>query len=125
MTVKRLNYPRDARLLKASEFRAVFRTGRRARSGPLHARLRRNGRQRGRLGLAVSRRAARNAVIRNRVRRQLRESFRVNQRRLAGLDIVVSLSRPPAGGRIDLRPQLPRLWSEVVRVAETEGEWKS
>jgi len=73
----------------------------------------------------VSRRAARNAVIRNRVRRQLRESFRVNQRRLAGLDIVVSLSRRTGGGTIDLRPQLPRLWSEVVRVAETEGEWKS
>lgn len=122
MTPQRLHFPREARLLKASEFRAVFRAGRRARAGPLRARLRPNGRTRGRLGLAVSLKATRRAVVRNRVRRQLRESFRVNQRRLAGLDVVVSLSRPTAGGTIDLRPQLPRLWSEVARAAE--GAWK-
>ena len=123
MTPERLRFPREARLLKASHFRAVFRTGRRARAGPLHARVRPNGKRRARLGLAVSRKAARNAVFRNRVRRQLRESFRVNQHRLAGLDVVVSLSRPAAGA-IDLRPRLPRLWGEVVRAAEAEGKWK-
>ena len=124
MTPERLRFPRDARLLKATDFRAVFRTGRRARAGLLHARIRPNGKGRARLGLAVSLKATRKAVIRNRIRRQLRESFRVNQHRLEGLDIVVSLSRPPAGGAIDLRPRLPRLWSEVVRAAEAEGKWK-
>lgn len=124
MTPERLRFPREARLLKASEFRSVFRTGRRARVGPLHARLRPNGTRRARLGLAVSRKTARNAVVRNRVRRQLRESFRVNQHRLAGLDVVVSLSRSSGGGTIDLRPRLARLWSDVVRAAEAEGKWK-
>lgn len=124
MTSQRLRFPPEARLLKASEFRAVFRTGRRARIGPLHARFRPNGKRRARLGLAVSLKATRRAVVRNRVRRQLRESFRVNQNRLAGLDVVVSLSRPAAGEAIDLRPRLPRLWSEVVRAAEAEGKWK-
>lgn len=125
MIPERLRFPREARLLKASEFRAVFRTGCRARSGLLHARLRPNGGRRARLGLAVSRKAAGNAVVRNRVRRQLRDSFRVNQHRLAGLDVVVSLSRSSAVGAIDLRPGMPRLWSEVVRVAEAEGKWKN
>lgn len=125
MTPDRLRFPREARLLKASEFRAVFRTGRRARAGLLHARLRPNGKRRARLGLAVSRKAARTAVVRNRVRRQLRESFRVNQHRLAGLDVVVSLSRSPSPGTIDLRPRLPRLWSEVLRASEAEGRWKN
>ena len=125
MTPERLRFPRDARLLKAAEFRAVFRRGRRARSGLLHARLRANGKRRARLGLAVSRKAARNAVLRNRVRRQLRESFRINQHRLAGLDVVVGLSRAAGGGTIDLRPQIPHLWSEVVRAAEAEGKWKN
>lgn len=124
MIPERLRFPREARLLKASEFRAVFRTGRRARAGPLHARLRPNGKRRARLGLAVSLKAARGAVVRNRVRRQLRESFRVNQHRLAGLDIVVSLSRSSAGGAIDLRSRLPRLWSEVERAAEAEDKWR-
>ena len=125
MTLERLKFPREARLLKETEFRAVFRTGRRARAGLLFARLRPNGRGRARLGLAVSRKATRKAVVRNRVRRQIRESFRVNQHRLAGLDVVVSLARPTRGGAIDLRPRLPRLWSEVLRVAEAEGKWKN
>lgn len=124
MTPDRLRFPREARLLKASEFRAVFRTGRRARAGPLYARLSPNGKGRARLGLAVSLKATRNAVVRNRVRRQLRESFRVNQHRLAGLDVVVSVSRPSARGAIDVRTRLPRLWSEVARAAEAEGKWK-
>lgn len=124
MTSERLRFPREARLLKASEFRAVFRAGRRARAGLLHARLRPNGKGRARLGLAVSLKATRKAVVRNRVRRQLRDSFRINQHRLAGLDVVVSLSRPPAGRAIDLGSRLPRLWSEVVRAAEAEGKWK-
>ena len=124
MTPERLRFPRDARLLKATDFRAVFRTGRRARAGLLHARIRPNGKGRARLGLAVSLKATRKAVVRNRIRRQLRESFRVNQHRLEGLDIVVSLARPPAGGAIDLRSRLPRLWGEVVRAAEAEGKWK-
>ncbi len=124
MTPERLRFPREARLLKASEFRAVFRAGRRARAGLLHARLRPNGTGRARLGLAVSLKATRKAVVRNRVRRQLRESFRLNQHRLAGLDIVVSLSRPSAAGAIDLGPRLPRLWNEVARAAEAEGKWK-
>lgn len=124
MTPERLRFPREARLLKATEFRAVFRAGRRARAGLLDARLRPNGKRRARLGLAVSLKATRKAVARNRARRQIRESFRVNQHRLAGLDVVVSLSRPSAGGAIDLRPGLPRLWSEVVQAAEAEGKWK-
>ena len=122
MTPERLYFPREARLLKASEFRAVLRTGRSARAGPLHARLRPNGRKQGRLGMAVSRKATRKSVVRNRVRRQVRESFRINQHRLAGLDVVVSLFRRAGGGTIDLKPELPRLWSEVTRAAE--GEWK-
>ena len=125
MIPERLRFPREARLLKASQFRAVFRTGHRARAGLLHARIRPNGKRRARLGLAVSRKAAGNAVVRNRVRRQLRESFRINQHRLAGLDVVVSLSRSSAAGAIDLRSRLPRLWSEVVRAAEAEGKWKN
>ncbi|MCY3989295.1 MAG: ribonuclease P protein component [Gammaproteobacteria bacterium] len=124
MTSERLCFPREARLLKASEFRTVFRAGRRARVGLLHARFRLNGKERARLGLAVSLKATRKAVVRNRVRRQLRESFRVNQHRLVGLDVVVSLSRPAAGGSIDLSPRLPDLWSEIVRAAEAEGKWK-
>lgn len=124
MLAQRLFFPRSARLLQASEFRAVFRHGRRARSGALHARLRPNGRPRGRLGLAIGRKAIRRAAGRNRVRRQVRESFRLNQRQLAGLDIVVSLNPRRDRKAGDLWQQLPEFWNEVARAARKGGEWK-
>lgn len=124
MIPNRLEFPREARLLKAADFRAVFRSSARAQAGPLRARMRPNGGKRARLGLAMSRKACSNAVGRNRRRRQVRESFRVNQRRLAGLDVVVSLYRPGAGGKVVVRRHLPRLWSEVERAAKAEGKWR-
>jgi len=42
-----------------------------------------------RLGLAISRKVARNAVARNRIKRVVRERFRCWQTELGGLDIVV------------------------------------
>jgi ribonuclease P protein component len=42
-----------------------------------------------RLGLAVSRKAARSAVARNRIKRVVRERFRHRQTELGALDIVV------------------------------------
>jgi ribonuclease P protein component len=53
-----------------------------------------------RLGLSVSRRHG-NAVARNRIKRLLREAFRLNQHQLpAGLDLVVI---PQQGGGLTLR----------------------
>lgn len=124
MTANRLLFPRHVRLLKAAQFRAVFRQGCRARSGALRARLRPNGRPQARLGLAIGRKAVRRAVARNRVRRQVRESFRRHQRQLAGLDIVVSLHQPGVRASDDLWAQLTALWRKVVLAAEERGKWK-
>ena len=52
-----------------------------------------NGKRAPRLGLAVSKKNCRQAVGRNRIKRIVRESFRLNQNRLPGIDIVV-LSQP-------------------------------
>ena len=49
-----------------------------------------------RLGLVIAKKHVRLAVQRNRVKRQLRESFRRHQQVLVGLDIVV-LARPGLG----------------------------
>jgi ribonuclease P protein component len=48
-----------------------------------------NDRSTARIGLIISRRTARKAVERNRIKRQIRESFRHWQSRLDRLDIVV------------------------------------
>ena len=51
--------------------------------------VRPNGADHPRLGLAVPRRVARRAVVRNRLKRRIRESFRHHAEGLAGLDVVV------------------------------------
>lgn len=49
-----------------------------------------------RLGILVSRKHARQATDRNRLKRCIREAFRQEQEALAGLDVLV---RPPYGAR--------------------------
>lgn len=47
-----------------------------------------------RLGLLISRRHAPRAVVRNRIKRCIREAFRLAQERLGPIDVLV---RPPYG----------------------------
>lgn len=68
--------------------------GRRFQSGPLQVYVAANGLAQARLGLAISRRASRSAVVRNRLKRLAREAFRRQQDSLTGLDIVVSVNQP-------------------------------
>ncbi len=56
---------------------------------------RENGEQKGRLGLAISKKNCRLAVGRNRLKRIVRESFRQHGEDLKGLDVVV-LNQPAA-----------------------------
>lgn len=79
----------------ARDFQEAF-AGRVSRArGPLVVYGRRNGTALPRLGLSVSRKVG-NAVKRNRVKRLLREAFRLGQRELpAGTDLVVAV-RPHA-----------------------------
>jgi len=70
----------------------------------------------GRLGIIVSRKTSPRAVVRNRIKRQIRESFRSCQEKLDGLDIVVMAS--PKAGRAQaasLRASLQQLWDKVER----------
>lgn len=70
-------------------FRRAYNRGRTAADGCLALYVRRNGRRDNRLGLTVSTKVG-HAVVRNRVRRRLREIYRLNEDRLiSGMDVVV------------------------------------
>ena len=85
-----LPFPRHMRLTSARDFEAVYATRMRAVVGPLVIHGRPNDLDHCRLGLAVSRRAG-NAVVRSRMKRLIREAFRLAQRDLpCGYDLVVS-----------------------------------
>ena len=67
-----------------------------------------------RLGLAISRKVAKTAVARNRIKRIVRESFRTHRGRLDALDIVV-LARPGLAERSnkELATALKTLWTRL------------
>ncbi len=68
-------FPWRHRIVRASDFRRIYRTGRRFDAGRFVLFGRPNGLGYHRLGLTVSRKVGR-AVARNRVKRQFREIFR-------------------------------------------------
>lgn len=84
----RARFPRSARLTAASDYDAAFKSGQR-HSDPLFAlHWRRDSAVPARLGLAVSRKTDRRAVVRNRIKRALRQQFRLIRADLAGGDYV-------------------------------------
>lgn len=92
---RRAAFPRSRRLTHAREFQAVYGQGLRQTRGPLVVIGRANDLGRPRLGLSVSKRVG-NAVVRNRVKRLLREAFRLRRQNLpASMDLIVTV-RPHA-----------------------------
>jgi len=69
-------FPRSRRLTKATEFSEVFAARLRRSNGPITLHARPNGLDRPRLGLSIGRRVGA-AVRRNRLKRHLREAFRL------------------------------------------------
>lgn len=89
-------FPRCAHLRVSAQFQAVFGESRRI-SGSyfrLHARLPAEAEQ-ARLGVTVSKRVDKHAVGRNRIRRQIKESFRLVRHGLPPGDYVL-LAKPEA-----------------------------
>jgi ribonuclease P protein component len=91
-------FPREVRIRRSREFREIAQVGRRFASPAFVVLVRPTGdRGRARLGITASRKVG-NAIVRNRVKRQIREWFRRRgQTPLAGFDVVV-IARASAAG---------------------------
>ncbi|NCB51301.1 MAG: ribonuclease P protein component [Clostridia bacterium] len=76
-------------LKKNYEFRRLYQRGKSLAARDLVVYFRKNGGRENRLGITVSNKIG-NAVTRNRIRRRMREIYRLNETRfLGGIDIVV------------------------------------
>jgi ribonuclease P protein component len=80
----RFTLTRRMRLARGKDFLAVRRGGVRVTAGPLQISMRPNDLGLARLGLSVSRRVG-SAVVRNKLKRRLREAFRLMQHEWADL----------------------------------------
>ena len=112
-------FPRAHRLTRPAQFKRVFAGAVRWSDGPLTFLARPNGLAVPRLGLAIAKRQVKQAVGRNRVKRQIRESFRHHQAIVAGLDIVV-LARAGLGetSMSALRTIVDRSWRALAERCE-------
>jgi ribonuclease P protein component len=112
-------FPKASRLLCGADYDWVFAQAERSRDALFTVLARWRGDTGSRLGMAVSKKAARRAVDRNRIKRLVREGFRQKQEALGGLDIVV-IARQGIGSRgtSELRRSMDAHWSRLKKVQD-------
>lgn len=91
-------FPREMRILSSEEYDQVFKNPKPLRMGSKGMLIlaRPNELEHPRLGLIVPKKVLKRAVWRNRVKRLVRESFRLSQDTLPNLDLVF-LAKPGIG----------------------------
>ena len=102
------------RLHHAAEFQNIKRRGKRFSDSLFNLSVLANQESHPRLGLAIATKSSGNAVLRNRLKRITRESFRLNQHLLPAVDVTVSArdaaAKAPAQ---DLRASLDKHWKAI------------
>jgi ribonuclease P protein component len=97
------------------QFDAMYAAGRRIDDRFFGLRVKPNGLDHPRIGLAVAVKTAGSGVARNRLRRLVKESFRLAQHQLPAVDIVVAAKFPAAEApATTLHASLATLWQRVA-----------
>tara|TARA_B100000745_G_scaffold119429_1_gene77209 strand:- start:2733 stop:3116 length:384 start_codon:yes stop_codon:yes gene_type:complete len=120
-----LAFTRQRRLLSKADYKRVFDNAIKLSTPVFTILFRRNQLEYSRLGLAIAKKQLPKAVQRNRVKRLVRESFRLHMHTIEGLDFVVMARK----GIIKLdnavvATQLKGLWGKVEQ-AEKRARRKS
>jgi ribonuclease P protein component len=102
------------RLNKPEEYKQVFSSKRRSSNHSFLFLARSNGLSRPRLGLAVPKKHIHRAVERNRLKRIIRESFRLRQETLKGNDIVVVVKNKMDVNKKNIESILAKHWDQLI-----------
>jgi ribonuclease P protein component len=102
-------------MLRPADFQRAYSTGRRFNSEFFTANVIANSLPHPRLGLSVAARMIATAVARNRIKRQVRDSFRQAQHALPAVDCVIGVRHAArTASAAQLRAELTELWSRVA-----------
>ena len=106
-------FPRKFRLINKHEYDRVLksRAAKQLRCGCFRVLAMESGSEGARLGLIIGKRQLKRAVDRNRVKRLVRESFRITRTNLPPVDVVVQLIRPPDDR---LRHDVAGIWTRLA-----------
>lgn len=104
------------RLVRKVQFDVVYQRGAKLGDSCFLVLIKPNDLNAARLGLSVSARTVGNAVNRNRIKRVIRNSFRLHAAQLPAVDIVVN-TRPGARAATNnlLAERLAQHWKNVVK----------
>ncbi|MBL4819828.1 MAG: ribonuclease P protein component [Gammaproteobacteria bacterium] len=110
-------FPKELRLTRAAEYKAVFSKAKyKVSCRFLLIFAIRNDLPQPRLGVVVGKKNVAKAVQRNRIKRVLRTSYRLNQDLLSGLDIVIlARSNLDSLDNQKLAEQIQSLWRDLVK----------
>lgn len=113
--MKSNTFPRELRLVTPSQFSRVFDHPVKAVSDHITILAKFNDLENPRLGLTIAKKKEKTAVGRNRIKRIIRDSFRLNQHNLPNIDIVV-IARNQIGEADNkhLHKQLNKLWKKIA-----------
>lgn len=103
-----------SQLRDSNDFKQAFQQGSKFRQGCVTTYAKSNNLGYPRLGLSITKKALPHATSRNRVKRIIRESFRLNQTLLLGLDIVVVVASQCLSNKQILSCDLDKQWSRLV-----------
>jgi ribonuclease P protein component len=108
-----MDFPREARLVRRGDFDAVYRSGKRRSSSHFTAFFRANQLPVSRFGFSIKK-ALGGAVVRNRIRRRIREILRCHRMEIpAGWDIVIHPKSSVA------RAEFVALTADLVRLMKS------
>lgn len=109
-------FPASRRILRKADFDVAFRHGRRQGNALLSLVVRPNGLGHPRLGVALAAKVVGNAVARNRLRRIIRDSFRLAQHRLPAADLIIGARSGARGAPAPaIRDSLEGLWTQAIK----------
>lgn len=121
--VKRLTFPRSRRMRSGLDFQRIYQLNQKSADANLVVLAATNTLNQTRIGLSVSRRHG-NSVVRHRLRRMLREAYRLEQHHLPeGLDLVLIPGREAKAADITrIRDSLRRHVQRIVLRINQSGQ---
>ena len=120
----RATFPCSARILKPADFTSVFKKNVSSQDAFFRVIARPTTAQTVRLGMAVSKKVHKSAVVRNRIKRVVRESFRAwraGQEKRSGNAIDIVVLAQPASAKTDnqqLSDALSVHWNRIETVVD-------
>ena len=110
-----MKYPHSESLKKNQDFRLIYKEGKSCANRYLVLYVRENGLAKNRLGVSVSKKVG-NSVVRHRITRLVRESYRLQEDMFnSGLDMVV-IARVNAKGR-----SFEEIRSALIHLGKLQG----